>query len=35
MPTQLTYRPLPPELRLGFSDIEGVGVFAKKDIENV
>ena len=33
MPTQLTYRPLPPELRLGFSDIEGIGVFAKKDIE--
>ena len=28
-----TYRPLPPELRLGFSDIEGVGTFAKKDIE--
>ena len=33
MPTQLTYRPLPPEVRLGFSDIEGVGLFAKKDIE--
>ena len=33
MPAQLTYRPLPPEVRLGFSDIEGVGVFAKKDIE--
>jgi len=28
-----TYRPLPPELRLGFSDIEGIGVFAKKNIE--
>mgnify|MGYP003143563941 FL=1 len=28
-----TYRPLPPEIRLGFSDIEGVGTFAKKDIE--
>ena len=28
-----TYRPLPPELRLGFSEIEGVGTFAKKDIE--
>ena len=33
MSTQLTYRPLPPELRLGFSDIEGVGVFAKNKIE--
>ena len=33
MPTQLTYRPLPPDVRLGFSDIEGVGVFAKKDIK--
>ena len=33
MSTQLTYKPLPPELRLGFSDIEGIGVFAKKDIE--
>ena len=33
MPAQLTYRPLPPELRLGFSDIEGIGVFAKKKIE--
>ena len=33
MPPQLTYRPLPPEVRLGFSDIEGVGIFAKKDIE--
>ena len=33
MPAQLTYRPLPPEARLGFSDIEGIGVFAKKDIE--
>ena len=33
MPAQLTYRPLPPEIRLGFSDIEGVGVFVKKDIE--
>ena len=33
MPAQLTYRPLPPEVRLGFSDIEGVGVFAKKNIE--
>ena len=29
----MNYRPLPPELRLGFSDIEGVGVFAKKNIE--
>jgi hypothetical protein len=28
-----TYRPLPPEARLGFSDIEGIGVFAKKNIE--
>jgi hypothetical protein len=33
MPAQLTYRPLPPDVRLGFSDIEGIGVFAKKDIE--
>ena len=33
MSTQLTYRPLPPDVRLGFSNIEGVGVFAKKDIE--
>ena len=33
MPSQLTYRPLPPEVRLGFSNIEGVGVFAKTDIE--
>ena len=33
MPTQLTYRPLPPDVRLGFSDIEGIGVFAKKNIE--
>ena len=33
MSSQLTYRPLPPEVRLGLSDIEGVGVFAKKDIE--
>ena len=33
MPSQLTYRPLPPEVRLGFSDIEGVGTFAKKNIE--
>ena len=33
MPAQLTYRPLPPEARLGFSAIEGIGVFAKKDIE--
>jgi len=28
-----TYRPLPPDVRLGFSDIEGIGVFAKKNIE--
>jgi len=27
-----TYRPLPPEARLGFSDIEGIGVFAKEKI---
>ena len=33
MPAQLTYRPLPPEIRLGFSDIEGIGVFAKKNIK--
>ena len=33
MPSQLTYRPLPSEARLGFSDIEGIGGFAKKKIE--
>ena len=33
MPTQLTYRPLPPEVRLGFSKIDDIGVFAKKKIE--
>jgi len=33
MSTQLTYRPLPPDVRLGFSDIEGIGIFAKKKIE--
>ena len=33
MPAQLTYRPLPPEVRLGFSDIDDIGAFAKKDIE--
>ena len=33
MPTQLTYRPLPSDVRLGFSDIDDIGVFAKKDIE--
>ena len=33
MPTQLTYRPLPPEIRLGFSKIDDIGIFAKKDIE--
>ena len=27
------YRPLPSNLRLGFSDIEGIGVFAKEKIE--
>ena len=27
------YRPLPPDVRLGFSDIEGIGVFAKKNIK--
>ena len=26
------YRPLPKELRLGFSDIHDIGVFAKEDI---
>ena len=26
------YRPLPPELRLGFSDIHDIGVFAKEFI---
>ena len=29
----MSYRPLPSEVRLGFSDIEGIGVFTKKDIE--
>ena len=29
----MSYRPLPENVRLGFSDIEGVGVFAKKNIE--
>ena len=29
----MTYRPLPPEVRLGFSDIDGIGAFAKKKIE--
>ena len=33
MPAQLTYRPLPKNLRLGFSKIHDIGVFAKKDIE--
>ena len=33
MPAQLTYRPLPPDVRLGFSDIDDIGVFARKDIE--
>jgi SET domain-containing protein len=27
------YKPLPKELRLGFSDIHDIGLFAKKDIE--
>ena len=27
-----TYRPLPKELRLGFSDIHDIGVFAKEKI---
>ena len=27
------YRPLPANLRLGFSDIEGIGAFAKEKIE--
>ena len=26
------YKPLPKELRLGFSDIHGIGVFAKENI---
>ena len=26
------YRPLPKELRLGFSDIHDIGLFAKEDI---
>ena len=26
------YKPLPKELRLGFSDIHDIGLFAKKDI---
>jgi len=29
----MSYRPLPPEVRLGFSDIHDIGLFAKKDIE--
>ena len=29
----MSYRPLPSEVRLGFSDIHDVGLFAKKDIE--
>ena len=32
MPTQLTYRPLPTNLRLGFSKIHDLGVFAKEKI---
>jgi len=28
-----TYRPLPPSLRLGFSKIDDIGVFAKEKIE--
>jgi len=28
-----TYRPLPPGLRLGFSKIDDIGVFAKEKIE--
>ena len=33
MPAQLTYRPLPSDLRLGFSKIHDLGVFAKEKIE--
>ena len=29
----MSYKPLPPEVRLGFSDIHGIGLFAKKNIE--
>jgi len=29
----MSYRPLPKEVRLGFSDIHDIGLFAKKDIE--
>ena len=29
----LMYSPLPPELRLGFSDIHDIGVFSKEDID--
>ena len=29
----MSYLPLPSEVRLGFSDIHDVGLFAKKDIE--
>ena len=29
----MSYRPLPENVRRGFSDIEGIGVFAKKNIE--
>ena len=28
------YQPLPNELRLGFSDIHDIGIFAKEDIES-
>ena len=29
----MSYKPLPPEVRLGFSDIHDIGLFAKKNIE--
>ena len=29
----ITYRPLPKEVRLGFSDIDDIGVFAKEKIK--
>ena len=32
LPKEYTYRPLPKELFIGFSDIEGNGVFASEEI---
>tara|TARA_B100002003_G_scaffold166688_1_gene154823 strand:- start:432 stop:785 length:354 start_codon:yes stop_codon:yes gene_type:complete len=33
MPTQLGYKPLPDNLQISCSPIEGMGIFAKKKIE--